>query len=70
MVNVMSLCQSHGQQKITKVKWIPGHHNPVASITKTRPLSTLKTLINTNYIHVSNTKQVEWARIKQANIGI
>ena len=52
IVDVMSLQQSYKQREITKVKWIYRHHNPANSITKTKSLSALKTLINTNCINI------------------
>ena len=70
MVDVMSLCQSYERQEITKVKWIYGHHNPADSMTKAKPSSALKTLIDTNCINISTTEWVERAGMKQASTGI
>ena len=53
MVDVMSLRQSYKQQEITEVKWIHGHHNPANSITKVKPSSALKMLIDSNLINIS-----------------
>lgn len=50
---MMSLRQLYEQREIIKVKWIHRHYNPANSMTKAKPLSTLKTLINTNYINIS-----------------
>ena len=70
MVDVMSLRQSYERQEITEVKWIHGNHNPADSMTKDKPSSALKTLIDTNCINISTTEWVEWAGRKQASTGI
>ena len=70
MVDVMSLWQSYKQQEITKIKWIHKHHNPADSITKTKPLSALKTLIDTNCINISTTEWVKRESMKQASTAI
>lgn len=64
IVDVMSIHQSYKQQKITKTKWIQKHHNPVDFMTKVKPLSALKTLIDSNCIHITMTELVERANIK------
>ena len=56
MVDMMSLRQLYERQKITEVKWIQGYHNPANFMTKTKPSSALKTLINTNRINISTTE--------------
>ena len=70
IVDVMSLRQSYEQWEITEVKWIYGHHNPADSMTKAKPSSALKTLINTNCINISTTEWVKRASIKQASTEI
>lgn len=70
MVDVMSLWQLQKRQKISKVKWIYGHHNLANSMTKTKPSSALKILIDTNCININTTKQVKWESIKQKNTAI
>ena len=70
MVDMMSLRQLYERREITEVKWIHGHYNPADSMTKAKPSSALKTLINTNRINISTTEWVERANMKQANTGI
>lgn len=70
MVNVMSLCQSYKQQKITEVKLFNRHHNSTDFMTKTEPSSALKMLIDLNCINISITKWVEQTSINQASINI
>lgn len=52
------------------MKWIYGYYNLADSMTKAKPQSALKTLINTNCINISTTEQVKWASVKQASTGI
>lgn len=70
MVDVMSLWQSYEQREIIEVKWIHGHYNSADSMTKAKPSSALKTLIDTNRINISITEWVERASMKQASTGI
>jgi hypothetical protein len=55
----MYLHQSYKRHKIAKVKWIDRDSNPVDTITKSKPLSAFKWLINTNQIKL---KTVEWVK--------
>jgi hypothetical protein len=48
MINVMCLRQLYKRHKIAKVKWIDGDSNPVDAMTKSKLLSALKRLIDTN----------------------
>lgn len=61
MIDVMSLCQSYGGREITEIKWIHGYNNPADSMTKSKPSSALKTLIDTNCINLDTTEWVERA---------
>ena len=70
MVDVMSLRQSYERREITEVKWIHGHYNPADSMTKTKPSSALKTLIDINRINISTMEWVERESMKQASTGI
>ena len=69
MVDMMSLCQSYKQREITEIKWIHGYHNPADSMTKSKPSSALKTLIDSNLINNSITEWVEQASMKQGSTG-
>ncbi len=59
MIDVMSLRQSYERREITEVKWIHGISNPADSMTKSKPFTTLKTLIDTNKINLDTTEWVE-----------
>jgi hypothetical protein len=48
MINIMCLCQLYKRRKIAEVKWIDGDSNPIDAMTKSKLLSALKQLINTN----------------------
>ncbi len=70
MVDVMNLRQLYEQQEITEVKWIYKYHNLTDFMTKAKPSSALKTLINSNYINISTTEYVEWVSMKLVSISI
>ena len=69
MVDVINLCQSYERREITEVKWIHGHHNPADFMTKVKPLSALRMLIDSNLINISSTEWVERASMKQGSTG-
>lgn len=69
MIDVMSLRQSYERREITEIKWIHGHNNLADSMTKRRPSSALKTLIDTNRINLDTTEWVERAEWKKEMIG-
>ena len=56
MIDVMSLRQSYERREVTEIKWIHGHNNPADSMTKTKPSSALKTVIDTNRINLDTTE--------------
>ena len=55
----MYLYQLYKRREIAKVKWINGDSNPVDAITKSKPSSALKWLIDINRIEL---KIVEWVK--------
>jgi hypothetical protein len=57
MIDIICLCQSYKRQEIAKVKWINGNSNPADAMTKSKPSTALKQLIDTNYIEL---KAMEW----------
>jgi hypothetical protein len=57
MINIICLYQLYKRRKIAEVKWIDRDSNPTDAITKSKPLSAFKWLINTNQIKL---KTVEW----------
>ena len=61
IIDVMSLRQSYERREVTKIMWIHGHNNLANSMTKTKPSSALKTVIDTNRIKLDMTKKVERA---------
>jgi len=48
IINIICLRQLYKRREIAKVKWIDGDSNPIDAITKSKPLSALKRLININ----------------------
>lgn len=61
MIDVMRLRQSYERREITEIKWIHGHNNPADSMTKSKPFSALRTLIDANRINLDTTVWVERA---------
>jgi hypothetical protein len=61
MVDVMALRQSYERREITEVKWVHGANNPADSMTKSKPSSALRTVIDTNQINLDTTEWVERA---------
>ena len=57
MINIMCLHQSYKRREIAEVKQIDKDSNPIDTITKSKPLSALKRLIDINRIEL---KIVEW----------
>ena len=64
MIDIMCLRQSYERREIAEVKWIDGDSNPVDAMTKSKPLSALKRLIDTNRIEL---KTVEWVKCTTDN---
>ena len=48
----MCLRQSYERRETTEVRWIDGNNNPADAMTKSKPCSALKDLINTNTINI------------------
>jgi hypothetical protein len=59
MVYLMSLRQSYERREIAEVRWIDGNNNPADAMTKSKPCSALKDLIDTNTINIQATEWVE-----------
>ena len=59
MIDVMCLRESYERREITEVKWIKGKTNPADSMTKAKPSSALKQLIDTNRVHLDVMEWVE-----------
>ena len=59
MIDVMSLRQSYEKQEIIEVKWIHRQNNPADSMTKAKPGTALKTIIETNHINLSTIEWIE-----------
>ena len=57
MIDVMCLRQSYERREIAEVKWIDGDSNPADAMTKSKPSTALKRLIDTNHIEL---KTMEW----------
>jgi hypothetical protein len=70
MVDVMALRQSYERREITEVKWVHGVNNPADSMTKSKPSSALRTVIDTNQINLDTSEWIERATAKEiANQG-
>ena len=59
MIDVMSLRQSYERREVTEVKWIHGQNNPADSMTKSKPSSALKAVIDINQINLDTSEWVE-----------
>ena len=59
MIDVMSLRQSYERREVIEVKWIHGQNNSANSMTKIKPNTALKTIIETNHI---NLNTIEWIK--------
>jgi hypothetical protein len=59
MVDLMCLRQSYERREIAEVRWIDGNNNPADAMTKSKPCSALKELIDTNTINIEATEWVE-----------
>jgi hypothetical protein len=66
MIDVMCLRQAYERREIAKVKWIQGNTNPTNSITKAKPSTTLKRLLDTNIVEL---EVVEWVKRKGISTG-
>ena len=53
MIDLMCLRQSYERQKISEVKWIDRHSNPADAMTKNKPCSALKNLLDTNKLQLT-----------------
>jgi hypothetical protein len=61
MIDLLCLRQSYERREITEVKWIDGNTNPADAMTKGKPCSALKALLDTNRIDLKVTEWVERA---------
>jgi hypothetical protein len=52
MIDVICLRQAYERRQITKVKWIDRETNPVDTMTKGKPCTTLSQLIDTNRVEL------------------
>ena len=59
MIDLLCLRQSYERREITEVKWIDGDTNPADAMTKGKPCTALKTLLDTNKIDLKVTEWVE-----------
>jgi len=59
MVDLMCLRQSYERREITNIQWIDGNSNPADAMTKSKPNSALKELIDTNRLNIKVTQWVE-----------
>ena len=59
LIDVMNFHQLYKRREVTKIKWIHGHNNLADLMTKTKPFSALKTVLNTNCINLDTIKWVE-----------
>ncbi|RFU29267.1 hypothetical protein B7463_g7078, partial [Scytalidium lignicola] len=57
MIDVICLRQAYERRQIAEVRWIEGITNPADSMTKGKPSSALKRLLDTNKVQL---EVVEW----------
>ena len=48
MIDVMCLRQAYERREIAEVRWIEGPSNPADSMTKEKPSTTLRRLVDSN----------------------
>jgi hypothetical protein len=61
MVDLMCLRQSYERREIAEVRWIDGRNNPADAMTKSKPCTALRDLIDTNMVNIQATQWVERA---------
>ena len=59
MVDLICLRQSYERREIVEIQWIDGTSNPADAMTKTKPCSALRDLIDTNKVNIKVTQWVE-----------
>lgn len=59
MIDIMSLRQSYDRREINQIIWIDGLSNPADAMTKAKPCSALKELIDTGMITVKTKAWIE-----------
>jgi wyosine [tRNA(Phe)-imidazoG37] synthetase (radical SAM superfamily) len=70
MIDVMTLRQFYERREITEMIWIHGINNSANSMTKTKPSTALKTMIDINQINLNTTEWVKRATAREtANQG-
>ena len=52
MIDVMCLRQAYERREIAEVKWVRGESNPADSMTKGKPSTALKRLIDSNKVEL------------------
>ena len=50
MIDIMCLRQAYERREVAEVKWIKGESNPADAMTKTKPSTALKQLVDINKI--------------------
>ncbi len=65
MIDVMTLRQCYERREITEMKWVHETNNPADSMTKIKPSSALRTVIDTNRINLDTTEWVERATARE-----
>jgi hypothetical protein len=64
MIDIMCLRQAYERRQITEVRWIDGTTNPADSMTKKKPSTALKQLLDTNKVRLETMKWVERGTVK------
>jgi hypothetical protein len=65
MIDIMCLRQSYERREITEVRWIDGNSNPADSMTKSKPSTALKQLIDSNHLEL---KVMEWVEREEGEV--
>ncbi|KAI1005543.1 hypothetical protein K3495_g2675 [Podosphaera aphanis] len=59
MIDRMALRQSYERREIAEIKWVDGNSNPADSMTKRKPCSALRDLIDTNKYEFKTARWVD-----------
>ena len=61
IIDFMSLRQSYERCEVIEIKWMHGHNNPANLMTKIKPSSALKTVLDINHINLDTTNCIKRA---------
>jgi transposase InsO family protein len=65
MIDIMCLRQAYERRQIAEVRWIDGNTNPADSMTKKKPSTALKQLLDTNKVRLETKEWVERGAVNE-----